>query len=126
MHQMCSWWSAATETIQRDTGRWQKTTPRFPSKSTFRRGRPIVQVVHVNQISDTSALQGYANQLRDESLISNYQLQFEAPAAPDHGVGDIIGIDDPNVGGIFEEASWSLALAVGEMMQINAQKMVVM
>ena len=96
------------------------------SKSTFRRGRRIVQVVHVNQISDTSALQGYANQLRDESLISNYQLKFEAPAEPDHGVGDIIGIDEPNVGGIYEEASWSLTLAVGEMMQINAQKMVVM
>ena len=96
------------------------------SKSTFRRGIRIVQVVHVNQFSDMAALQGYANRLRDESMISNYQLNLEVPAEPGHGVGDIIGLDDPERGGIYEEASWSLTLGAGNMMRINAQKMVVM
>ena len=95
------------------------------SKSTLRRGMRITQVSSVNQTSSQEALQGYANRLRDESLLSDYTLDFDILAEPGHGVGDIIGIDHPELGGVYEEQGWSLSLAAGEMMHISASRTVV-
>ena len=95
------------------------------SKSTLRRGMRITQVTQLQQTGSQLALQGYADRLRDESLLSNYALEFDVLAEPGHGVGDIIGIDHPELGGLYEEQAWSLRLAPGEMLHISASRTLV-
>lgn len=95
------------------------------SKSTLRRGMRITQVTTVDQTGSQEALQGYADRLRDQSLLSNHELKFDILAEPGHEVGDIIGVDHPELGGIYEEQSWSLNLAAGEMMHLRASRTVV-
>ena len=54
------------------------------------------------------------------------ELTFAVPAEAGHGVGDIISIEHPDVGGIYEETGWSYNLAAGAMMTIKAKRTVIM
>lgn len=94
------------------------------SKSVFRRGRRIVEVIKVNQIADQAALQAYADRIRTESMMSTRALTFYVPAEGGHGMQDVISIDHPDFGGIYMEAGWSLTMAPGEGMAIKAKRTV--
>ena len=94
------------------------------SKSTIRRGMRICQQVKVNEIADQAALDAYAKRLVTESLLSTQTVEFSTLAEAGHGVGDIIAIDHPTIGGIYEETGWSLTLRAGELMKHTAKRTV--
>lgn len=94
------------------------------SKSVFRRGRRIVEVVKVDQIADQAALQAYADRLRTDSMMATQAVTFYVPAEGGHGMQDVISIDHPDVGGIYMELGWSLTMAQGESMAITARRTV--
>lgn len=98
----------------------------FGAKSILQRGMRIVQVEKVKQIADQAALQAYADRLRDQSLMGTRELTFSVPAEGGHGVGDVISLDHPDVGGIYEETGWSLKLAAGDMLRISAKRTVIL
>ena len=70
-------------------------------------------------------LQELVNRLRNESMYATKTITFYTLATGGHGVGDIISIDDPDIGGIWEETEWSLTMAVGELMQHTARRVVI-
>jgi hypothetical protein len=94
------------------------------SKSTIRRGMRICQQVKVNEIADQAALDAYAKRLVTESQLSTQTVEFSTLAEAGHGVGDIIAIDHPTIGGIYEETGWSLTLRAGELMKHTAKRTV--
>lgn len=98
----------------------------FGSKSILQRGIRIAQVEKVNQIADQDSLQAYADKLRDDSLMSTRELSFSVPAEGGHGVGDIISIEHPELGGIYKETGWSLSLAAGAQLNITAKRTVIL
>lgn len=95
------------------------------AKSIFRRRMRIPQVIKVDQIADQSALQIYADRLRDESLLSTRQISFSTPAEPEHGVGDIMGISRDELTGVYEETGWTITMATGELMTHTARRTVI-
>lgn len=97
----------------------------FGAKSILQRGMRIPFVQKVSQVADQASLQTYANKLRDESLMGTREISFSVPAEAGHGVGDIISIEHDEIGGIYMETGWSLRLAAGEMMAINAKRTVI-
>ena len=95
------------------------------STSTFRRGLRIVDVAKVNNVASQDELQELVNRLRNESMYATKTITFYTLATGGHGVGDIVSIDDPDIGGIWEETEWSLTMAVGELMQHTARRVVI-
>lgn len=95
------------------------------SKSVFKRGKRISQVYKVDQIADQMALQVYANRLRDRSMLSTRTVNYAILAEPGHGYGDIVAIDHPAIGGIYEELGWRLDMRAGNLMQIEAARTVI-
>ena len=98
----------------------------FGAKSILQRGMRIVQTEKVKQIADQTSLQAYADKLRDQSLMGTRELTFTVPAEAGHGVGDIISIEHPDVGGIYAETGWSYNLTAGAMMTIKAKRTVIL
>lgn len=94
------------------------------SKSVFRRGRRIAEVIKVDQIADQAALQAYADRLKTESMVANQAVTFYVPAEGGHGMQDVIAVDHPDVGGIYMETGWNLTMAPGESMTITAKRTV--
>lgn len=83
-----------------------------------------MEVFKVDQIADQEALQAYADRLRTESMMATQAVTFYVPAEGGHGMQDVISIDHPDVGGIYMETGWSLAMAQGEGMTITARRTV--
>lgn len=96
------------------------------SKSILARGLRIPTVIKVDQIADQASLQAYANKKRDESIMSERTVSFSVSAEGGRGVGDIIAVDHPSIGGIYRESGWSLRLAPGERIKISAKRTVIM
>ena len=94
-------------------------------KSVFRRGRRIVKVFKVDQIANQKALQSYADKLKFDSMMATRAVRFYAPAESGHGMEDVISIDHQDIGGIYVETGWSLTMAAGESMTINAKRTVI-
>ncbi len=95
------------------------------SLSTVRRGRRIVAVSQVDQIASQAALQAYADRLCNESMLATQQIQLSTLNEPGHGLGDVIAVDHPGFGGIYEETGWSMSLGVGQLMTHEARKVVI-
>jgi hypothetical protein len=95
------------------------------SISIFRRGQRITQYSKVDNIASQSALQEYVDNLRNQSLLGTRTITFHSLNEPGHGVGDIIAIDHPNVGGIYEETGWYIELKEGSMMKHTAKRAVI-
>lgn len=95
------------------------------SVSTFRRGMRIVDVGKVDNIASQDELQALVNRLRNESMYATKEITFYTLNEGGHGVGDICSIDDPDIGGIWEETAWSIQLAAGAVMQHTARKVVI-
>lgn len=95
------------------------------SKSVYKRGMRICETVNVPQVADQEALQVQADRLRDESMSSTRKVSYSILAEPGHGVGDIVSIDHPDIGGIYKEIEWSLSLEPGGMMELKAARTVI-
>lgn len=93
--------------------------------STFKRGIQIVQVVQVDNVASKDELEAYANRLMEQSRYAVKTISFETFSEGGHGVGDMISIDHPEIGGIYEETAWSITLGAGNLMKHTAQRMVI-
>lgn len=94
------------------------------STSVFRRGMRIAQRYIVNNIASQAELQAYANKLMNESMFATQTVTFETFAEGGHGIGDIISINNRDIGGVYEETAWSLTLAAGATMKHTAKRAV--
>lgn len=52
-------------------------------------------------------------------------ISFETFSEGNHGIGDAISIDHPDIGGIYEETAWSITLGAGELMKHTAKRTVI-
>ncbi len=95
------------------------------SKSVYKRGMRICETVKVSQVADQTALQVQADKLRDESMLSTRTVSYSILAEPGHGVGDIVSIDHPKIGGIYKEMEWILSLEHGKPMEVTAARTVI-
>lgn len=95
------------------------------STSTFRRKMRIVDVDTVDNVAGQDELQEIVNRLRNESMYATRTITFYTLAAGGHGVRDVVSIDDPDIGGIWEETAWGITLAAGELMQHTAKRVVI-
>lgn len=95
------------------------------SVSIFKRGQRIVQVVKVNNIASQQALQDYVDELCFQSQLGTKTITFYSLPEGAHGVGDVLSIDRPDVGGIYEETGWQLRLSPGELMTHTARRAVI-
>lgn len=87
------------------------------SLSVFRRGRRIAQTFKVDNIPDQEALDKYAQQLMLRSMLSEETVSITTANMPGHTVGNTIALTHPDVCGLFQEVSWHLVLAPGQLMQ---------
>ena len=92
--------------------------------STVRRGRRIVKKVDVKNIASQTELQNYADNLRDQSLISGEVIELETALLPGWGVDDVVALHygDVNCIGLCRE--WTMTLTVGGAMQHKIEKVV--
>lgn len=79
----------------------------------------------MKNIASQAELQALVNKLRNESMFATKTITFSGLAEGCHGVGDVISIDDADIGGIYEETAWSLTLAAGELMEHTARRAVI-
>lgn len=95
------------------------------SISTVRRKMRILDVATVDNVASQADLQELANRLRNESMHATRVITFYSLASAAHGVGDILSIDDPDIGGLWQETAWSITLAAGELMRHTAKRVVI-
>lgn len=93
--------------------------------STFKRNMRIVQVTKVDNVASQDELQTIANRLMSESQQTVKTISFETFSEGNHGIGDAVSIDHPDIGGIYEETAWSITLGAGELMKHTAKRTVI-
>lgn len=84
--------------------------------STFKRGRRIAQVYKVDNIASQDALDGYAQRLCSDSMLSSEIITVSTANMPGHGIYDTVAITHPKIEGIFQEIAWSMILGDGQSM----------
>ena len=94
--------------------------------STVRLGQRIVEVVKVDNIADAAALQAYADNLRNQSMMRAQTAEIESPLYPDHGCGDVVTLNHPVFGGIWRETGWSMTLGEAGTMTHRLERVVLM
>lgn len=92
--------------------------------SIIRRGFRVVQVEKVSNIADATALQEYVNNLCFQSMRSSEVIQITTALMPDHGIGDIVALNHPDITGICEETAWYMELKAGGEMTHELKKVV--
>lgn len=102
----------------------ENTNPQSPL-SIPRRGRKICSVVRVNNIADATALQAYADRLRDESMIGGETVIAETALLPGYGVADVTAIHVKELSAICIEKAFEMELSVGGVMRHTLEKVVV-
>ena len=90
-----------------------------------KRGRRIAKVVQVSNIADQSALQDYADRLRNESMITSETILLSTGLLPGYGVDDVVGLIDGEDMSICIERAWSMELKAGGNMQHQLEKVVI-
>ena len=58
-------------------------------------------------------------------MLGTKTITFQSLAEPGHGIGDVIAIDHPTFGGIYEETGWYIELKEGSMMKHTAKRAVI-
>lgn len=94
------------------------------SISTFRRGRRIARTYKIKNIADQATLQAYADNLRNESMLSSETLTIYTANMPDHGIGDTVAVQHQKISGVYREIGWIMTLAPGQLMQHDLQRKV--
>jgi hypothetical protein len=100
------------------------TNPQSPL-STKSRGRRIVQVVRVDNIASQTALQGYADKLRNESMITGETYNFSTMLIPECGVAGITAFQSDDINAICVEEEWRMELGIGGKMNHTLKKVVI-
>lgn len=102
----------------------ENTNPQSPL-SIARRGRRIVSVVNVDNIASQTELQAYADNLRNQSMISGETIQVTTGLLPGYGVADVVAIRCRDLFATCIEHSWRMQLQVGGTMQHILEKVVI-
>lgn len=89
------------------------------------RGLRVPAIYTVDNIANQSALQEYANKLRDEATLTSETITFETATMPTHQVGDIIALNHPSASGIYKETEWEIRMKAGSYMQHTMKKVIV-
>lgn len=92
--------------------------------STVRRGVRIPEVYRVDNIASQSALQSYANKLRDRGMEAAETVQITTAIVPDHQVGDTVALTDAEVAGLYRESGWSFSMEAGSQMTHTLERTV--
>lgn len=93
--------------------------------STVRRGLRIPQVYNVSNIASDIALDRYARQLRDESMLTSETVTISTGIQPERGVGDTVALMYNDTIGIYRELSWTYTLQAGSLMSHKLQRTVI-
>lgn len=89
-----------------------------------RRGRRIVKVVQLNNIADETALQAYADKLRNDSLIGGETIRIQTGLLPGFGVADVVALHYGDLSALCIERAWTMELRVGGMMSHTLERVV--
>lgn len=92
--------------------------------STANVGR-VLYTEEVDNIPTKTALQDYANRLRDQSLQTTETVEFYTGIAPEHGMYDVVAIDVDDLSGIYTETEWRLPLSPSGRMVHKARRICV-
>lgn len=92
--------------------------------SIVRRGIRIPQVTTVSNIANQTALQTYADRLRDQNMEASEVVQITTAIQPGHGVGDIVALEGTDLDGIYRETGWSITLEAGSWMKHTLERTV--
>lgn len=90
--------------------------------SIIRRNQRIPRTYKVDNIASQAALQEYADNLRNDSLLSTETVEFYTAINPVHSVHDVLVLQHPDIEGVFLETSWSMTLKAGERMTHKAKR----
>ena len=106
---------------------WTKTAennnPQSPL-SIMRRGRRIMQVVHLNNIASEAELQAYADRLRNESMLGSETIRVSTGLLPGFGVADVVALHYGEINALCIERAYTMELCVGGTMQHILEKVV--
>lgn len=92
--------------------------------SVIRRGRRITQVTRVNSIADQTALQAYADRLRNESMLRGETIQIETALLPGYGVADVTALHFGELSPLCLDHSWSMSFRSGGTMTHTLERVV--
>lgn len=92
--------------------------------SVQRRGRRICDFRQVNNIASQSALQAYADRLRDESMITGETINVSTGLLPGFGVADVVAMHYKEALGVCIERAYTMELRVGGRMTHTLEKVV--
>lgn len=92
--------------------------------STISRGRRIADIRFVNGAPSLSELQARASRLALDSTLTSEMESVETEIRAGHGIGDIVAVDDPVLGGIYRETAWSIAPGAGESMTHTLERLI--
>jgi len=84
----------------------------------------VLTITEVDNIASQSALDDYAYQLMQKSLLSDEVVTFETMLNPEHTVGDIIALGNDELTGIFVETGWTMTLDYQARMTHRARRTV--
>jgi len=99
----------------------ENTTP-ASALSIIRRKQRIPKVFKVDNIASQAALQEYADNLRNDSLLSTETVEFYTAINPVHAVHDVLVLQHPDLEGVFLETGWSMSIKAGEKMTHRAKR----
>jgi len=101
----------------------ENTDPQSPL-SIPRRGRRIVQLIKLNNIADQTALQAYADRLKEASLGIHETISVQTALFPGWGVDDVTALSYGDFSAICTERAWSMELTVGGTMQHTMERVI--
>lgn len=99
-------------------------SPSSPA-SVIRRGRTITKVVKVKNIADQTALQEYADRLRNESMLRGETIQVQTALLPGYGVADVVALHFGDLSALCVDHSWSMEFRPGGTMTHTLERVVV-
>lgn len=102
----------------------ENTNPQSPL-AISRRGRRIAKVVQVDNIANQTALQDYADRLRNESLITSETINISTGLLPGFGVDDVVGLHYGESFDLYISRNWSMTLRAGGTMKHTLEKVVI-
>lgn len=89
-----------------------------------RRGRQIVQVTQLNNIASQAELQAYAEQQRNDSLLTGETLTVTTGLLPGWGVGDVVALHYGELNTLCISRAFDMELKVGGKMTHQLEKVV--
>ena len=92
--------------------------------STVRRGVRIPEVVKIDNVPDAATLQTMARLAAQRSALRGQVATVTTPVLPGYGCRDVVAVNHPAAGGIWQSVGWSVVLGPGGVMSHRLQRLV--